>query len=134
MGDGAEKGVSGTWFGNYYYSRVPDAQGFEAVFLQSGAEVEGSILDDGRLGEARVSGKFACGQLSFSKIYNSTALQPVRYDGTLGEDGKSLAGTWRINDVCFGSWKAWKVDEEEFPETAEKAEKELVFVAPAKSR
>ncbi|HEY9788521.1 MAG TPA: hypothetical protein V6D17_24235 [Candidatus Obscuribacterales bacterium] len=133
--------VSGTWLGNYYYSNISQATGFEAVFVQSGAAVEGSILDDGALGEAHLTGSFGGGELTFCKIYNSKARDPVYYRGTLSEDGKSMWGTWRINKECHGMWKAWRLDDEELPEQLEtdeevKQEKELLapLTSPSKSR
>lgn len=126
-----ERNISGTWFGNYYYSDLSQACSFEAVFLQAGPSVEGSILDDGMLGEARVVGSFAGIELSFQKIYNNAGHLPVHYLGTLGDDGKSLAGTWRISEECRGSWKAWRMDGEELLEVREtnvELEEEKVLV------
>jgi hypothetical protein len=111
--------VTGTWLGNYYYSRTADAHGFEAVFVQSGTQIEGSILDDGQLGEAHVAGSFSGSQLQFCKIYNSKARNPVKYEGTLSEDGKSIVGHWKISGDCHGSWRAWRLDDEKVPETEE---------------
>lgn len=115
----SERNISGTWFGNYYYSDLSQACGFEAVFLQQGAALEGSILDDGKLGEAYVSGSSAGGQVSFRKAYNNRALEPVLYQGMLSDDGKALSGTWRINGSVHGSWKAWRMDGEELPQMTE---------------
>ena len=123
--------VSGTWMGNYYYSSLSQGSGFEAVFAQQGTAVEGSILDDGYLGEAHLTGSCVSGELSFCKIYNSKARDPVHYQGQLSEDGKSVSGTWRINATCHGFWKAWRLDDEQLPDTLETdeevdREKELV--------
>ena len=111
--------VSGSWWGNYYYSGLNQSSGFEAVFVQSGTAVEGSILDDNSLGEAHLTGSFGSGELSFCKIYNSAARDPVYYRGTVSEDGKSITGTWRISAAVNGAWKAWRLDDEELPETME---------------
>lgn len=137
----SENNVTGSWLGNYYYSDLSSATGFEAVFAQSGTAIEGSILDDGALGEAHLTGSCASGELTFCKIYNSKAREPVYYRGVLAEDGKSINGTWRINAACHGFWKAWRMDDEQLPETLERddeieQEKELLApaTAPAKSR
>ena len=123
--------VSGRWFGNYYYANVSQSHGFEAVFAQSGPEVEGSILDDGQLGEAHVKGTFVGSELNFCKIYNSAARDPVTYQGTLRQDGKSLSGKWRISDVCHGMWTAWRMDDEEVPEVTETETEEQPVHEPA---
>lgn len=119
MSSASNHNVSGTWLGNYYYAKAGSASGFEAVFVQSGTALEGSILDDCVLGEAHVSGSFAGNELTFCKIYNSKAREPVYYQGTLAEDGKSIAGTWRINKDCHGAWKAWRLDDEKVPEVTD---------------
>jgi hypothetical protein len=140
----SQNNVTGSWLGNYYYSSVSSATGFEAVFAQSGTAIEGSILDDGALGEAHLTGSCASGELTFCKIYNSKARDPVYYRGVLSEDGKSITGTWRINAQVNGAWKAWRQDDEQLPETMERddeveheteKERELVpLTAPAKTR
>src|SRR5215831_13048748 len=96
MTECSERNISGTWFGNYYYSDLSQACAFEAVFVQQGASLEGSILDDGSLGEARVTGTFSGGQVSFRKTYFAAGHHPVNYQGLLSDDGKALSGTWRI--------------------------------------
>lgn len=137
----SQNNVTGTWLGNYYYASVGNATGFEAALVQSGNAVEGSILDDGALGEAHLTGTCTAGELTFCKIYNSKARDPVYYRGVLSEDGKSITGTWRINKTVHGSWKAWRLDDEKLPETMERDEeveqdKELLvpLTSPAKSR
>ncbi len=122
MSSASNHNVSGSWLGNYYYANVGSASGFEAVFVQSGTALEGSILDDSALGEAHVSGSFAGNELTFCKIYNSKARDPVYYQGTLAEDGKSIFGTWRINANCNGAWKAWRLDDENVPEVTDEDE------------
>lgn len=137
----SEQSVSGTWLGNYYYSGVGQSCGFEVVFAQSGSAIEGSILDDGALGEAHLTGSCVNSELTFCKIYNSKARNPVYYRGVLSEDGKSIAGTWRIDARVHGSWKAWRLDDEKLPEVTETEEpieverqRELVRVSPRKSK
>lgn len=122
MPNSNDHSISGTWLGNYYYDRVADPHGFEAVFVQSGTQVEGSILDDGQLGEAHVNGSFVSGQLKFCKIYNGAARNPVHYEGTMSEDGKSISGRWQIDVKTRGSWMAWRLDDEKVPEADESTE------------
>src|SRR5579884_594887 len=90
----SQHSITGTWLGNYYYDSLRDPHGFEAVFVQSGEQLEGSILDDGRLGEAHLTGTMAGSSLNFCKIYNGAARNPIHYEGTLSEDGKSITGRW----------------------------------------
>lgn len=113
--------------GTYYYDRVNQPNPFEAVFVEGNGAVEGSILDDGRLGEAKVSGTFAYPNLTFVKRYYGASLDPVKYEGTMSEDGNKLTGRWRISPACHGTWNAWRIDgeEEEEETTEEEAEIEV---------
>lgn len=124
--------VSGSWLGNYYYAIDSQPYGFEAVFVEQDGKVVGSILDDGKIGEAKVSGSFADPILTFTKIYNNPAHAPVRYEGTISDEGKRLTGTWQIMGEMHGSWMAWRQEEEEIPdletEDESKDESELELV------
>ncbi len=128
--------VSGSWLGNYYYESTAQAFGFEAVFSEQDGSVEGSILDDGHLGEARVTGTFQDPSLSFVKSYYAGGLEAVTYEGSLSDDGKKLAGTWKISTQARGRWLAWRQDEEEMPELdldaemAEELVREKVMIRP----
>jgi hypothetical protein len=130
--------VSGSWLGNYYYESSAQPFGFEAVFVDMNGRVEGSILDDGKLGEARVIGSFANPYLKFTKKYGNAALNIVNYEGAVSDEGKKLSGTWHINAESKGYWLAWRQDEEEIPdlETGDELERERrrekVMVAPLK--
>lgn len=104
--------MSGSWRGNYYYESVPRACGFEAVFLEINGHVEGNILDDGKLGEARVIGTFANSHLTFTKTYFNSSLQVVSYEGVLSDEGKQLSGTWQIQRITRGRWVAWRQEDE----------------------
>lgn len=108
--------VQGNWMGNYYYQSVNQAHAFEVVFLESKGLVDGSVLDDGHLGEARVSGSFTFPKLSFVKKYDRAGLDPVRYEGTMDDDGKRISGTWTINVACSGTFIIWRSDDEELDE------------------
>lgn len=108
--------VSGSWLGNYYYaSGGSQPHGFEAVFIEMEGAVEGSILDDGQLGEAKLFGSFTHPNLSFTKRYERAALSPVFYEGTLSDEGKKLQGTWHIDSSVKGYWYAWRQDNEDIP-------------------
>jgi hypothetical protein len=134
--------VSGSWLGNYYYESTAQPFGFEAVFIEVNGNVEGSILDDGQLGEARVFGNFADPELTFTKKYNKPGHNPVVYQGTISDEGKKLSGTWRISNLSKGRWIAWRQEEEEIPDLESEdeedyereKEREKVMVLPAKSR
>ena len=119
MSECSANNVSGTWFGNYYYSDLSRSCGFEAAFVQQGVSLEGSILDDSGLGEANVAGTFTGGKIDFSKVYHNREYQPVSYMGVISDDGKSLSGAWRIGTLLHGTWKAWRMDGEELPELKE---------------
>lgn len=132
--------VNGSWLGNYYYESTSQPFGFEAVFMEVNGSVEGSILDDGHLGEAHVFGTFSDPQLHFTKKYNNSTLNAVVYDGNMSDEGKKLSGTWRISNVAKGHWVAWRQEEEEIPdmeievEATETKEREKVLVMPAKQK
>lgn len=135
MSDQKQYSVQGSWLGNYYYdggAQLPCS--FEAVFVESGGRVDGSILDDGRLGEAQVSGSFSYPSLTFTKSYYNSTLTPVRYDGVMSEEGKKLSGRWHISGDCHGTWHAWRSDceeeESETLETVEKVEVPLTATSP----
>lgn len=113
MADDKNVGLSGSWFGNYYYSSATTAYGFEAVFIESNGAISGNILDMNTLGEANVVGTFACPQVGFTKIYYKSNHAPVKYDGTLSADGKTMTGTWQIPPMARGNWIAWRIEEKE---------------------
>lgn len=117
--------VRGNWLGNYYYRSVNQAYAFEAVFVEGNGMVDGSILDDGQLGEARVSGTFTYPTLSFVKRYDRAGMAPVRYEGTMDEDGKRIAGSWSIDPGVTGTWVVWRSDDEELEEDSTEVSKEL---------
>lgn len=128
MSDQSHHSLKGSWRGCYYYESTTDSHGFEAVFIEQDGSVDGSILDDGRLGEARVAGTFSYPNLSFQKRYYNSTLEPITYKGTMSEDGKKIIGSWYINAKSKGQWVAWKIDGEELKqitETDEQLEEEL---------
>ncbi|MBX9689526.1 MAG: hypothetical protein K2X27_22645 [Candidatus Obscuribacterales bacterium] len=112
---GSKNSINGSWLGNYYYDAGSQPFGFEAVFVEHNGSIEGSILDDGQLGEAKVFGKFADPMLKFTKKYNS-GVSTVSYEGIVTDEGKKIAGTWTIGNMAKGKWTAWRQDEEEIPD------------------
>lgn len=114
--------VQGSWLGNYYYENNSQPFSFEAVFVESEGQIEGSILDDGSLGEALVSGSFCDPNLNFTKRYHNSTLDPVQYLGTLSGDGNRISGSWQIRSLAKGAWTAWRQDEEEIPEFKDELE------------
>lgn len=125
--------VNGSWLGNYYYEKSAQSFGFEAVFMEANGSVEGSILDDGGLGEANLFGVFNDPHLSFTKKYHNSAHAAIVYEGTMTDDGKRLDGNWRIPGVS-GTWVAWRQTDEEIPPLSlestveQEEEQEKVFV------
>ena len=82
---------------------------FEATLAVPSArrgKFTGSILDDGKLGEADISGEQSGLGVRFSKVYRSQKALTVSYEGTLSEDGKTMSGTWRIGGTAHGVWDA----------------------------
>jgi hypothetical protein len=122
--------VNGNWHGFYVYAGQPHRIGFEAVFSESAGAVYGSILDNSPLGEAKITGSFEYPNLTFTKTYQRVELLPVTYQGVMSEDGKTLAGIWRIGLNDIGSWSAKRhSDDEELKSKAEhKKEEQEVLV------
>ncbi len=113
-GLGQEQGqgtVGGGWLGTYAYTGIARRQPpvrFEATFTEPDAEgrFAGTILDDGPMGEAGVSGGQGGRGVRFSKAYKKKGLPLVSYEGTLADDGRTMRGTWRIADTTHGDWDA----------------------------
>jgi hypothetical protein len=96
--------LTGTWLGTYWQQGIPSR--FEAVFVQSGNTLSGSILDDNYLGEARLSGEVMGRSISFTKSYLITSPAPVKYIGRISETEDYIQGQWRIGIGDSGSWEA----------------------------
>lgn len=96
--------LSGTWLGTFWQAGNPTR--FELVLVQGGNSLSGRVLDDGYLGEARVSGEVVGRRVSFVKRYFTTSLQPVDYTGTVSEDEDYLQGQWSIGLIYTGPWEA----------------------------
>jgi hypothetical protein len=88
--------IAGSWMGQYFYLGQQSGSAFEVVFVEIGSRVEGSVLDNCKLGEALVSGTFTYPSLQFIKYTLSVRIDPVEYRGTMNEDGTVLSGNWYI--------------------------------------
>lgn len=104
--------IAGSWRGRYFYPASSEPHGFEAVFIDADGVLEGNILDDGQLGEADVAGRFHFPHVKFSKSYRS-GLQPVRYEGRMSDDGKTLSGRWYLGVDGSGTWTAKRYEDGE---------------------
>ena len=96
--------LSGTWLGTYWQWEVPTR--FEVTLLQSGNTLTGNILDDGYLGEAKLTGEVIGRRVTFVKRYLTGAHHSVSYTGTVSESEDFMQGEWSISGVDSGSWEA----------------------------
>lgn len=96
--------ISGTWLGTYWQKETPTR--FESTFTQGGNILSGSILDDGYLGEAQVTGEVIGRSVWFTKRYLISSPAPIDYSGTLSEDANFISGTWKIGKAFSGTWEA----------------------------
>jgi hypothetical protein len=127
-------GITGGWLGTYYYDRYGEPARFDATFSTMGGDGRfgGRILDDGALGEANaVDGTQTGRTVSFVKVYIRPAAghvtAPVHYEGQIAEDGKTIAGTWKLSPNTTGRWEARRLWYEE-AETSSQPESEAVLV------
>ena len=99
--------LTGTWLGTYWEAHS-DPTRFEASLVQGLNVLTGNILDDGWLGEALVAGERSGMGLQFTKRYLSGGHDVVIYTGTIGDDGDTMQGSWRIGqgDRFVGTWEA----------------------------
>lgn len=124
--------IAGNWLGQYFYSESDFGSAFEAVFIEIGLRVEGSILDDCNLGEALVTGTFSYPELRFTKKYHHSDLNQVEYSGSMNSDGTMLTGTWWIKgtgegeETTTGTWIARRnADGAEFDFKFEEVKQEI---------
>ncbi len=101
--------LSGTWLGSYWQQE--NATRFEATLIQSGNALSGSILDDGYLGEAQISGEVIGRSVQFTKRYLIKSHYSISYTGTLSESEDYIQGKWRIvlsraYKNVSGNWEA----------------------------
>ena len=108
--EAAQGTLGGGWLGAYAYkgrlSGQPPVR-FEAALTEAGdgGRFHGTILDDDGYGEADVRGEVSGQGVRFSKEYRRRGLGAISYEGTLAEDGLTMAGTWRVADA-HGVWDA----------------------------
>jgi hypothetical protein len=114
--------VNGNWLGTYWQAGSPTR--FEATFVQNSNTLTGRILDDGYLGEAQITGEVVGRSISFTKQYLTTSSSPIRYTGTISEDGESMSGDWDISLSGSGKWEAQKGGENLVVELQERIAKE----------
>ena len=98
--------VSGSWLGTYWHCGQPTR--FEATLVQGSSVLDGRILDDSYLGEACIRGDLLGNRIFFVKRYLTTSPSPVRYSGTLSDDGNYMHGHWRIGSFDSGTWEAYR--------------------------
>ncbi len=98
--------VSGSWLGTYWQDGQPTR--FEATLIQGNSVLDGRILDDNYLGEAFIRGDLLGNRVFFVKRYLTTSPGPIRYSGTLSEDGNYMHGYWRIGSLDSGTWEAYR--------------------------
>ncbi|MDB9528984.1 hypothetical protein PN498_23530 [Oscillatoria sp. CS-180] len=98
--------ISGCWIGTYWQAAQPTR--FEATLIQGGSVLDGRILDENYLGEAWVKGELLGSRVFFIKRYLTTSPSPIRYSGTLSEDGDYMHGNWRIGYFDSGPWEAYR--------------------------
>ena len=131
--DGQESGtVGGGWLGTYAYKGALKAQPpvrFEATLTEpdSDGTFTGTILDDGRLGEADVTGQQSGRGIRFTKVYGQRGHPPVSYEGTLADDGRTMTGTWKIAGAAHGVWDARRAWSDSGTAEAEEAADEDIF-------
>ena len=102
--------LSGMWLGTYWQRDTPTR--FEATLVHGGNQLSGSILDDGYLGEAQISGTVSGRQVRFVKRYVTSNQTTIDYTGTISEDGDHIAGQWSIAGFDTGPWEAHRSDDE----------------------
>ncbi len=98
--------ISGCWLGTYWQAGQPIQ--FEAAFVQGGSVVDGRILDANHLGESSIKGELLGSRIFFIKRYLTTSPNPIRYSGTLAEEGNYMYGHWRIGSFDSGRWEAYR--------------------------
>jgi hypothetical protein len=101
--------ISGCWLGTYWQAGQPTR--FEATLIQGGSVLDGRILDENYLGESWVRGELLGTRIFFIKRYLTTSPNPIRYSGTLSDDGNYMHGNWRIGYFDSGKWEAYRTQD-----------------------
>jgi hypothetical protein len=129
--------LSGGWLGTYWYQGRRSPCRFEATLTHAArtGKLSGSVLDDGRLGMANVSGSATGQTVAFTKVYRDPGLAPVAYEATVAEDGRSMAGTWAISrhgrTALRGTWEMHRTWAESAAEAESAQQPEPVEAVPA---
>jgi hypothetical protein len=132
--------LSGGWLGTYWYHGRLSPCRFEATLTHATrtGKLSGSVLDDGRLGMASVSGAATGPTVAFTKVYRNPGLEPIAYEGTVAEDGRSMAGTWAISRqgriAMRGTWEMHRTWAESAAEAETAEQPQRVEAVPAGSR
>jgi len=108
-----EHSIAGGWQGTYTDGDTPSPRPpvrFEATWTMQGSDgrFTGHVLEDGLGGEAETDGMQTGRQVAFTKVYvdqSDSYTHPIAYEGTLSEDGRAVAGTWRLSTLS-GTWNA----------------------------
>jgi len=102
--------LSGMWLGTYWQRETPTR--FETTLVQGGNTLSGSVLDDGYLGEAQLSGTVTGRQVRFVKRYIAQSVPSIDYIGTVSEDGDRITGQWSIAGFDSGPWEAHRSEDD----------------------
>ena len=95
--------LNGIWLGTYWQSKKPTR--FELSLIQAGNSISGNILDDGKLGEATLSGEVISKTIAFTKCYILRPHYHINYTGTIADEGNYMSGSWVIGRDN-GNWEA----------------------------
>jgi hypothetical protein len=112
MAPGTTTSLTGVWDGRYAYPRLLDPVPFQAVLLEFGAALTGSIWETceagperGRRLDASVEGRRTGRLVEFVKRYDGSGgrTHEIAYTGELSADATEIEGVWTIP----GSWSGW---------------------------
>jgi hypothetical protein len=94
--------LTGTWLGTYWQDDMPTR--FEMVIAQGGNALSGNILDDGPLGEAKMTGEAIWRNVRFFKRYIGISQGNILYQGLLSEDENLMQGEWvlKMSSPVYG--------------------------------
>lgn len=108
---GADAPLSGRWIGIYNYPDDSPSVPFDAVLLESGGRISGTIEEvDEYLGDAHltatVDGSRDGEAVRFAKFYDSgdEDFDTVLYDGAVNAEGAEIHGRWEIPGSWSGSF------------------------------
>ena len=106
-----ESPISGRWIGIYNYPDASPPVPFDAILLESGGSISGTIeevdefLDDAHL-TATVDGSREGTAVRFTKFYDSgdAGFDTVQYEGVLNPEGTEIHGRWDIPGTWSGTF------------------------------